>query len=462
MKKFKAIELVKAFPKRGIHFLSDFLEKNASSEVAHLMQYALNEYQDGESDQQIWSRLYPSEPFNKQRFANHCHQLLNSVEQAICKYSLKEKDLRYYDILLPALLEWDLLDHYQFTRQKAQRMLSKQGSQQNASYHEHRLDYLHFVALEKESSRKTDLNITEASASLDEYYLLLKLRYLCAAQSHQNISSANYEVRFIEDLLPTMVNSKLGEHPLIKNYILVYKLLKETDEDAHFQSLKTQLIKDRELFSDQELNEIYIYPINYCVQKINQGSLSHRQELLSIYKSLPGFAIDSNEIISPWRFRNVVQLAVISDDLDWADFFIQNYSHRLLNEYQENAVNYNMANLRFHQKRYDEVIQLLINVEFIDVNYALICKILLLKTYYEMKELDAFYSLLESFRLYILRSRELSGVQRKQYLDLLSILRQLNKKEYASREVVEKFKTKIRNRKIIADKAWILEQLEAL
>jgi len=462
MNKFKSIELVKAFPVGEITFLKDFFQKNAPVEVVDLLHYTLDSSREDQSDVELWNACYKSKPFKKQQFANYCHQLLKYTEQAICLISLKKKDLKFYDVLLPTLLNWDLLDHYQFSRGKALRRLTTEQAYEHVSFHKHRFDYLHFLSLEKESSRKKDLNINEASNSLDEYYLILKLRYLCAARSHQNISSSNYQLDFIEVLLPEIENTRLSDHPMIQNYLLVYKLLAAPDNDRNFQTLKSQLNKDRAFFSDSELNEIYIYPINFCIQQINKGSVVYLQELLELYRSLPGFDIDSNEIISPWRFRNVVQLSVLAGELDWAEYFIENYAHRLLDEFRENAVNYNTANLRFHQKRYQDVIPLLIHVEYQDINYALICKILLLKTYFEMKELEAFHSLLESFRLFVLRSRALTGVQRKQYLDLLSILKQLAKMEYADINAIERFKTRIGKREIIADKKWILEKLSAL
>ena len=462
MKQFKVIQLIRRLPPQSIPFIKDFITSNTIVEANKMLLYILDGYKFGQSDHEIWTNTFPSIPFKKQQFANYCHHLLNGVEKAICLYSLKSQPLYHYDLLLPNLLNWDILDHFRFSQKKARKILQGEVDHDYYSLYKHRLDYMQFISLEKESSRKTDLNINEASDSLDEYYVLLKLRYLCAALNHQKISSSNYQINFILMMLPVIENSTLIKRPLIRNYILVYHMLNEIENDQKFQALKESLIIDRSLFSDSELNEIYIYPINFCIQKINMGQLRYRQELLNIYKSLPGFEEKSEEIISPWRFRNVIQLALMEHDYEWAEYFINHFSHRLLKEYRDNAVNYNLANLKFHQKKYDEVIPLLIHVTYQDINYALICKILLLKTYFDMNEIEAFHSLLESFRLYITRSRELTGVQRKQYLDLLSILRRLSKMEYANYETIEKFKTKIRNREIIADKGWILEQLDVL
>ncbi len=462
MTTYKAIELIQKIPKKNMPFLKDFLLKNTITPVYKVLQYALNDHQEEHTDKEIWSITFGKNQFKKHLFANYCHQLQNSVEQAICLISLKEKNLSYYDLLLPTLLDWDLLDHYQFSFKKANKQLTKAIDHDYFSFYKHRFEYLQFIALEKESSRKVDLNINAASDSLDEYYILLKLRYLCAAASHQRISAAQYKVNFIEELIPTIARSNFINTPLIKNYLLVNDMLKDYDSNEGFLKLKQQLKQDRLLFSDSELNEIYIYPINFCIQKLNSGALHYRTELLDIYKSLPGFNVDSTEIISPWRFRNVIHLALMERDYSWAEYFLTNFSHRLLPEYRENAVTYNMANLRFHEKKYKDVIPLLIHVEYKDINYALICKILLLKTYFEMDELDAFHSLLESFRLFITRTRDLSSSQRKKYLDLLSIMRKLAKMEFANATSIDKFKTRIKAKDIIADKVWILEKLETL
>lgn len=462
MIKYKSIKLIQKIPKKNIPFLRDFLSKNTVLQVNKLLYYALNDYNETHSDKTIWAATFGETQFNKQLFANYCHQLQNAVEQAICLISVKDKNLAYYDLLLPTLLDWDLLEHYQFSLKKANKQLSKAVDHDYFSFYKHRFEYLQFIALEKESSRKIDLNITAASDSLDEYYILLKLRYLCAALSHQRISAAQYKVNFIEELIPTISNSELIQTPLIKNYLLVYEMLNDYDNNEGFLRLKQQLIKDRLLFSNTELNEIYIYPINFCIQKLNSGEQNYRTELLDIYKSLPGFDVDSSEIISPWRFRNVIHLALIERDYKWAEYFLTNFSHRLLPEYRENAITYNMANLRFHEKKYDDVIPLLIHVAYKDINYALVCKILLLKTYFEMRELDAFHSLLESFRLFITRTRDLSATQRKKYLDLLSIMRKLAKMEFSNPTSISNFKKKIKAKDIIADKVWILDKLEML
>ncbi|MEZ5024076.1 MAG: hypothetical protein R2728_12615 [Chitinophagales bacterium] len=71
-------------------------------------------------------------------------------------------------------------------------------------------------------------------------------------------------------------------------------MLKQVDDDTHFLTLKKEQLKVNESsFSAEELNEIYIYPINFCIQKINSGQINYTSQLLDLYKSSPSLNVNS-------------------------------------------------------------------------------------------------------------------------------------------------------------------------
>ena len=81
---------------------------------------------------------------------------------------------------------------------------------------------------------------------------------------------------------------------------------------------------------------------------------------------------------------------------------------------------------------------------------------------YEKKEFQFLESFLESFRIFILRNKEMNTASKKIHQDFIKIIHRLIKMEFASAREIELFKSKINNNNNLPDKAWILEKLEAI
>ena len=86
---------------------------------------------------------------------------------------------------------------------------------------------------------------------------------------------------------------------------------------------------------------------------------------------------------------------------------------------RENAYVYNLANFYYTTKAYKKSLQLLHEVKFIDTSYHLGAKIIQLKSYYELNETEAFYALNDAFKIYLMRSKDLSTYRKQANMNLL-------------------------------------------
>jgi hypothetical protein len=85
-----------------------------------------------------------------------------------------------------------------------------------------------------------------------------------------------------------------------------------------------------------------------------------------------------------------------------------------------------------------------------------------LRTYYELGEFDALDSLLESFRIYLLRSKQITKETQSQYATIIRMIKKLS-----SINPTNKIKIKELEKKVIAStnnvaKEWLLEKVEEL
>jgi hypothetical protein len=130
---------------------------------------------------------------------------------------------------------------------------------------------------------------------------------------------------------------------------------------------------------------------------------------------------------------------------------------------RENAVSFNTATLRFYQKKYDKVIELLREIEYDDLTYNLNSKTMLLLTYYEIDEYDPLEALLESFRAYLNRHkvRFLIIVERV-YMDLIRFTRKLIRIIPGDKTALDKLKKEVDETKGIASEKWLREKIAEL
>ena len=71
------------------------------------------------------------------------------------------------------------------------------------------------------------------------------------------------------------------------------------------------------------------------------------------------------------------------------------------------------------------MIEQLREVEYKNLTYSLGGKLMLLKTYYELEELNPLSSLLDSYSIYLRRNKLISRELKQQYLNVLRFTRKL-------------------------------------
>ena len=162
------------------------------------------------------------------------------------------------------------------------------------------------------------------------------------------------------------------------------------------------------------------------------------------------------------RDRNITTVGLQLKEYDWVENFIQIYTNYLPKAHRDNALNYNLAKVYFSQKKYDQVIEQLREVEYKNHMYALGGKSVLLKTYYELKEFSPLDSLIDSFRIYIRRNKIISKEVKQQYLNLLRFVKKLSGTIAGDQKAIEKIRAQIDKCKALAGKKWILEKVEEL
>ena len=263
------------------------------------------------------------------------------------------------------------------------------------------------------------------------------------------------------EILHHIEKNELTKNPAIGIYYYIYKALTEENNPAHFEELNNRIQTASPLFPLEEMRGIYLHAINYCIRRLNSGQEIYFRKAFELYrKGIEEKILITDNTIDPYLFRNVTAAGLKLKEFVWVDFFIHNYKDYLIEEHRENFFRFNLARLRIEQNNYTAAMQLLAQTDFDDVLIQLNAKTMLLKIYYELEEIDALESLLESMRTYLNR-KELVGAYRPNYQNIIRYTKKLVRINPYDKERKEKLRQEITAANPLTERDWLLKQLDA-
>ena len=415
--------------------------------------------------------IFGTSTYNENQFNNLISDLLQLL-YGFLAYKQYEQNLQLEKYLL--IRELFAKDNYLHIERATRRYKQLQQKNNHKSYDFFLQDtHLHEALDQLELSknqRRFNPHLQQQSDQLDRYYFINKLRLACDMSSRNTVIQATYECQFLPEILAFCTEKDaLKGVPALQVYLQTLKMLENRENEAYFYELKLALKQHEALFPLDELRTLYNYAINYCIQKINSGNNTFYQEILELYQTmLDGEIIFVNGYLTQWSYKNIITTGIRLHAFDWTKHFIHHYKIRLLPEEQDNAFSYNLAALYYAKGDYTNALLQLQDVEFTDPSYHLGAKIIQLKSYYELNEEEALYALIEAFKKYLLRNRQISDYRKKANLNFLKLAKLIFKlkrnqsylTQKQSREKYVQIQEKMANWEPIANKTWLVEQMD--
>lgn len=427
---------------------SPYYNKHQNSQS--LLSYILEHIDEGAENESLtkevaFSFLFPKDQYDVQRIKDVMSLLTKLVEQYLQLINYEKEPIAGQLHLLRELRNRNAGKYFeQVERQMRQSLAKTQDDGER-----HRLGYeleseadTYFMS---QSARAQHQSIQQRANHLDRYYLLNKLRVSCEMINRSNIIKVSYETPFLDEACRHLEENveRYADEKLIFAYHRILKALTEPDIESHYESLIAYLNEHATSFDANEARGLYDYAKNYCIKKINSGKSEYLQKLFEVYKALlENRIIYQNGMLTEWDYKNIVTVATRQKEYDWCYDFIE-YNKPLLDAaHRENAYTYNLAMLHYSQNQFKEAMELLRAVEFTDLYYGLGAKTTLLKTYYELDELDAFFNMIDTFRTFLKRNKLISEYQYKVNSNLLKFAKKLatlkNKKGAISNNAFDK------------------------
>lgn len=331
----------------------------------------------------------------------------------------------------------------------------------HAEYFDARAEIEYELYQHLSADRRTEaLNLQALSDQTDTAYIARKLRQACMALSHQTVYKAEYSFGLLDAVLDYVHrNESLQELPAVGLYFYCYIFLTRPEGEKLFVRFKTQLLDQQDQLPADELRNLYLLAINFCIRKINQSEAIYFLEALDLYRSaLKTGLLLENGLLSHFAYNNIVAIALKAGDIDWVETFIHSYSPLLEKKHREASFHLNLARVEYAKRNLKSALLHLQQADYKDLINNLIAKTLQLKIYYETDEFDALFAHLQSMETFIRRQRVI-GYHKTNYLNIIRFTRRLMKLNPNSRQDCKQLRQQIETEAVLTEKEWFLQQM---
>lgn len=420
----------------------------------------------------LFKRLFGGGAYDKGKLALIFTYTQRALEQFIAQEQYQEDDSEKQYRYLQGLQHLAQFNTFEKAIKNIEgRHLSSSRQDARFFYQAYRLAKSADDYYNQQDRRRMDNSLVEKQRYLDRFFMLEKLQDACEARVRQRILRVDYRTRFLDAVLKEIANDPddFADSPAVLVYYRIYRMLEDEEDRKRYQEAFQFFSVHTGLFGKEEKISLYIYFMNYCIARINQGDNDFLSEIFQIYQAqLDQKLLLENGELSEWDYKNIVTTALRLGELDWAMDFMEGYRDLLPTAARENAYRFNLANYHYARGDYGKVLDLLIRVEYSDLRYNLSAKALLLRTYFDLEEYEALYSLTESFKQYLLRNKLMSETRRAGFNNLFKLARKLAnlkaRSEYLALEKREKELQKIDRELSEADlvfnREWLSEKVE--
>ena len=407
----------------------------------------------------VFKKVFPQKEFDYTQLRGTMSDLFELLEEYLLIKKRRSDKIKTRHLLAEIYRERKLSKNYQTVVKKTATLLEKQPLR-NEYYYRNLLEFqLEETSLKVKDQRTKFFNLGEISDTIDTVFLVQKLKHSCTQLMHQQVYKTEYDFGLLLHLLPIIEQEKYLKIPAVAIYYYCYGFLSKQKGEAFFQKFKTTLLQNKEMFDVSEMKELYLYVINFCIRKLNEGDKKYSREILEWYQD--GLRSDyflENEKLSRFTYNNIVAAGILLKEFDWLEKFISTYAEKLDPAYRDSTVSFNSARVEYSRGNYAEVMTHLQNVEFKDLVNNLIAKTMLMKVYYELEEYDLLFSHLDSFQIYI-RRREVSDFHRKNFMSIIRFLKKIVGLAEMDKKGRKALRKEIEAEEVLTEREWLLSKV---
>lgn len=440
--------------------------------LRHLVRLHPDVEQEGLLQANVWKALFGKKAFDKSELSKIASDALSVVKEFI----IQEEHSRTAEIDRLLLLaqfyyEKDLDKFYKQTAAEIRRKLESARLPDRWSHLEaFRLEELQIERESKFYLRKEDLSLPAAFYHLDLFYLLSKLRLVCALAIHSQLAPiADVPLHnWLES--DAKLLDRYVHLPAIDIWLTAFRMFNAQDENAFARLCELMDTHQAEL-SFYDLRELSTNLRLFCNRKFlasGEQAVLHQLFGLQAKHLERGYLQVENGKIPQSTLLNLVSVGIKLKRFPEVEKALATVGSNIIGaDTPDRTIALNRALLAFAQGKIAEAHEMIPSHDFEDVQYQIVCRVLWMKIWYETDELDRLESEINTFRVYVHRACEekkiITPARKEVNFAFLRFLSSLLKFKFTRPrdQILEKI-AELNEKKTVADREWLLEKMENL
>ncbi len=332
-------------------------------------------------------------------------------------------------------------------------------------YGKHTLAELQLNGFEARLNRSNVHNILPVLKTLDEFYALKKLRYLCEAVNRKvslSFADDSHE-QHVSTLLKILQPYTNPKYPYVYLFVNVYQMLAATtyEESEIYYGLIKQYVTEHQ--KDKPVSQSIIEAVTYahgnCIKWYNKGLAAAGNEFLWwIEWERQHDLLLENGRLQPINFRNIIVMALQHRSPQEIKAFIVHYSPFLPAEYRDACTTFALGLYQYRIKQHSKAARSFAAAQAgTDVVFNCIVRRWQWMNLYESNPTDVgiLLSQLEAFNKFQLRHKAQVKQVQSAFKLFISYAEQLLRADALETELL-----RLKAEPHFAGKPWLLEQLQ--
>ncbi len=402
----------------------------------------------------------------KATFNAKMNALTRLAERFIIIEALEKDEVHRSDLLCRELLERKQIKLFSRHLKRGEKQIPSEAKNGGMYLYLYKMETNRLNYLNRIGRLKLDDNLAILNESLDIYYLINKLNLRETSLSLINTYQKSYYLPSEEDIEILLDLPQYAELPILQIHRKMVDLLQEQTSET-FSQLVSFLDRRNLSLPKSDVRAAFAVAGNFCLLQIRKGHTEYSHYLFELYKTmdaknliLVGSAIPIETIC------NMITLSSRIGEFKWAEEMIYKYTPFIIKKIGRDDVrDYNLGVIAFYRKDYETAIDYLYKIGNININYDLIRRTMIVKSYYETeteyKETTA--QMFRSIEKYVKEHKTLHATRKKAYKTFIRILINLYRVRHREGKMtLESIKKKLDNAEFISDKKWLVEKIEEL
>ena len=468
MKGSKLFTLINALDESEIQDLENYIEQNTGNRNKSLVQMQqiclhLKDLLGEKIDQEgLFFILFPEDKKYVDKKLRDClylhHQLLKDF---IIQLQLKSKPERGNPILNSFLEERGLFQSLKTSiKEQEKKLLNKELIHADERKILFDIAKKRYLLNDKDYLKNRKDIIEKALFQLDSYYFSEKLKWSLELLGGEMILAHKYEVSLINEVLAKVKEEQFKTNPYLTIYYLITLFYKKNYSIENYTLLKKAILEVIELVSPQEKRSWIIDLFNYANTLY---SVTGDTDLMQEIHDINELGITHDTYIKNGKFNNhnalnICNVALRLDKVDWVKQFTEDVKDKIEDQ---DALVLIKAMTAFQIEEYDTVRDLLQQVVYKDIFFAINAKSLLAMTYFKQKEYALLTTHLNALEHFYRRNKTLSDDLIKANLNFVLTLRRITKHVITPSKLTN-ISTDIEGVNNMAYKAWVHSVLKEL